>query len=303
MMDISDQRLFENCNLCPRRCGVARNLGVRGRCGCDSTALVARSALHMWEEPCISGSAGSGTIFFGGCNLGCVYCQNSAISATPHGKPVSVEQLSEYMLHLWRAGAHNINFVTPTHFSPVCAAAVVLARRGGLDCPIVWNTSGYELPEVIDALDGIVDIYLSDFKYLDSALAARYSHAADYPTAAAAALERMVRCAGPAVFDSDGLMRRGVIVRHLALPGCGADSRAVLKYLFTNYGNDIYISLMNQFTPVALETYPEINRRLHRREYDRLVDYALQLGIENAFTQSGAAASESFIPFFSEEDS
>lgn len=285
------------CELCPRRCGADRSVG-RGVCGADDTLRVARAALHMWEEPCITGARGSGTVFFSGCPLRCVYCQNYEISRGIAGRAITVRRLADIFLELQSQGAHNINLVTPTHYVPQILAALELARAGGLSLPVVYNSGGYELPETLRSLRGFVDIYMPDFKYASPALAQAYSGAPDYPDVAKAALAEMVAQCGTARFDGD-VMTRGVLVRHLVLPGCTRDSKAILKYLRETYGDSIYISIMRQFTPTpACRDYPELNRRLSRREYDAVVDYALSLGIENGFTQEGAAAKESFIPPF-----
>lgn len=289
------------CRLCPRRCGIDRSKDKRGYCGESDTVRVARAALHMWEEPCISGDKGSGTVFFSGCTLRCVYCQNHEISTGQTGKLITVERLSHIFLELQEKGANNINLVTPTHFVPQIIDALEMARNRGLCLPIVYNTSGYECVETLQRLDGYVDIYLPDFKYLDVEHAGKYSAAADYPETAKRALAEMVRQTGAPVFNGSGIMTRGVIVRYLLLPGCLNEGKAVAKYLHHTYGNQIYMSLMNQYTPLATldrERYPKLARRVSRRAYDRLVDYALELGVEQAYIQEGETAEESFIPPF-----
>lgn len=289
------------CRLCPRRCGIDRSKDKRGYCGESDTVRVARAALHKWEEPCISGENGSGTVFFTGCTLRCVYCQNHIISTGGGGKAVTTERLAQIYIELQEQGAENINLVTPTHFVPQIIDALKKARNGGLHLPVVYNTSGYECVETLQRLDGYVDIYLPDFKYLDVGHAGKYSAAADYPEAAKHALAEMVRQTGAPVFNDRGIMTRGVIVRYLLLPGCLNEGKAVVEYLHHTYGNQIYMSLMNQYTPLATldrERYPELARRVSRRAYDRLVDYALELGVEQAFIQEGETAEESFIPPF-----
>ena len=289
---------YRECRLCPRNCGVDRSRTV-GVCGQSDKLYVARAALHMWEEPCISGTNGSGAVFFSGCTLRCVYCQNYHIANSEVGKTVSVERLSEIFLELQEQGANNINLVTPTHFVPQIIAALDQARKKGLNLPIVYNTSGYEKVETLKRLDGYVDIYLPDFKYMDSTLSARYSRAKDYPSVAKQALSEMVRQQPDVVIDdSTGLIQKGVIVRQLLLPGHVNDAKDVLKYLYDTYHDHVYISMMSQFTPIALKDYPEINRTVTRREYERLVDYALEIGITNAFIQEGDVAKDSFIPAF-----
>ena len=288
------------CTLCPRSCGADRAAGQKGYCGVGGTKIkAARAALHMWEEPCISGSQGSGTVFFSGCPLRCVYCQNRDIARAGAGKEITVERLSEIFLELQEKGAANINLVTPTHYTPEIVKAVAEARDGGLTLPIVYNCGGYEKPETLRTLEGIVDIYLTDFKYMDAEAARRYSHAPDYPEIAKEALGEMVRQQPEPVFDEKGMMKKGVIVRHLLLPGHLKNAEAVVKYVYETYGNRVYLSLMNQYTPLpGIEKWPEINRKVTRREYDRLLDYAVELGVENGFIQEGGTAEESFIPAF-----
>lgn len=291
-----------NCNLCPRECGVDRASGQLGVCGQTEELKVARAALHYWEEPCISGEEGSGAVFFSGCPLHCVFCQNENIANGTTGKKITVPRLSEIFLELQEKGANNINLVTPGHFVPQIIKALDRARADGLFLPVVYNTSSYENVDTIRMLEGYVDIYLPDFKYMDSRLSARYSHAPDYAKVAKAAVAEMVRQTGKASFlhgDEDSLIKRGTIVRHLTLPGCMEDSKSVLKYLHETYGDTIYISIMNQFTPLSnLEKYPELNRRITEEEYEELVDYAIEIGIRNGFIQEGDTAEESFIPAF-----
>lgn len=290
------------CDLCPRKCLVDRKKGEKGICGQTENLKVARAALHFWEEPCISGDAGSGAVFFSGCPLHCVFCQNENIANGTVGKEISVERLAEIFLELQEKGANNINLVTPGHFVPQITKALDLAKQEGLKLPIVYNTSSYETVETIKRLEGYVDIYLPDFKYMSPGLSKKYSHAPDYAEVAKAAIAEMVRQTGKAVFvngDEDNLILRGTIVRHLTLPGCMEDSMQILKYLHETYGDMIYISIMNQFTPLSnLEKYPELNRRITDEEYETLVDYAIDIGIENGFVQEGDTAEESFIPAF-----
>ncbi len=284
-------------------CGVNRAGGEIGFCGMPALPVAARAALHHWEEPCISGSRGSGTVFFSGCTLGCVYCQNRVISAQGTGVRITPARLCEIFLELEAAGAHNINLVTPTHFTPPVADAIRAARAEGLTVPIVYNCGGYERAGTLCSLSGLIDIYLPDFKYADAALAARYSAAPDYPERAREALCEMVRQCGRPVFDGEGLMRRGVIVRHLMLPGSYRNSHDVLKYLATTYGDRIYISLMNQYTPMPGigECFPELAVPVPEREYRRLLAYAVRLGVTQAFVQEGGTVSDSFIPAFDGE--
>lgn len=309
------------CTLCPRACKADREGGQKGRCHVDARIHVARAALHFWEEPCISGieaplqsakrngKAGSGAVFFSGCPLGCVFCQNRAISRGEAGTVISVERLAEIFLKLQEQGAYNINLVTAGHYTPQVCEALCLAKGRGLLLPVVWNSSGYETVETLRLLEGLVDIYLPDFKYLDPQLAMRYSHAEDYPEAAKQALGEMVRQQPSCRFDAAGMMTSGVLVRHLLLPGHVREAKQVVSYLWETYGKQIYISLMNQYTPPvqsAQSMYgedssaidPLLARRVTKREYERLLDYAAQLGVEQGFYQEGGTAAESFIPAF-----
>lgn len=293
------------CNLCPRNCMVNRKEGRKGFCGKDYRIFIARATLHMWEEPCISGKNGSGTVFFSGCNLRCVYCQNYEIAAGGKGKPVSVERLSEIFLELQEKGAANINLVTPDHYVLEIAEAVLKARKEGLSLPIVYNGSGYEKGEVIRNLQGIVDIFLTDYKYMDRELAQKYSSAPDYPEVAKKALDEMVRLAGEPFFDTRGMMQSGVIVRHLLLPGHKKNARDVIRYVYETYGDRVYLSLMNQYTPFErlkeISDCQELCRKVTKREYESIVDYAIEIGVRNAFIQEGDVAKESFIPEFDGE--
>lgn len=296
------QSWMKKCSLCPRNCGVNRLDGQKGFCGVDAEILVARAALHMWEEPCISGKEGSGAVFFSGCSLGCGFCQNNKISRGQTGKKITVEYLAELFFQLQGQGANNINLVTAGHFLPQVALALENARAHGLKIPVVYNSSGYEKADTLKILEGLVDIYLPDFKYMDSELAGKYSHAPDYPQIAKDALKEMVQQVGTPEFDERGMMKKGVIVRHLLLPGHVKNSREVLKYLYETYGDRIYISIMNQYTPMpAMKDDPKLSRKVTDREYERLLDYALSLGLNNGFIQEGETAKESFIPEFNEE--
>lgn len=290
---------YEDCLLCPRKCGINRSTGQTGVCGVSSEIKVARAALHYWEEPCISGKKGSGAVFFSGCSLHCVFCQNREISDGKAGKVISKERLSDIFMELADKGANNINLVTPGQYIPDIVWAVNDAKSRGMKLPIVYNTSGYENVIELKLLEGIVDVYLPDFKYMDSTLSAMYSRAKDYQSVAKQALSEMVRQQPDVVIDNaTGLIQKGVIVRQLLLPGHVNDAKAVLKYLYDTYHDHVYISMMSQFTPIALKDYPEINRTVTRREYERLVDYALKIGITNAFIQEGDVAKDSFIPAF-----
>lgn len=296
------QTMLKECHLCPRNCGVDRLAGQKGFCGVDAGIMVARAALHMWEEPCISGKEGSGAVFFSGCSLGCAFCQNRTISKGQSGKVITVEHLAELFLDLQGQKANNINLVTAGHFLPQVREALILAKERGLTIPVVYNSSGYEKAEMLRYLDGLVDIYLPDLKYLEADLAGKYSHAKDYPETATEALKEMVRQIGAPEFDERGMMKKGVIVRHLLLPGHVRNSKKVLEYLYGTYGDQIYISLMNQYTPMpAMKDDPQLSRKVTDREYDRLLDHAISLGVTNCFIQEGETAKESFIPEFNGE--
>lgn len=332
------------CNLCPRECGAERDRGEKGYCQSDSRIYVARAALHHWEEPCISGKGGSGTVFFSGCNLRCVYCQNHEIASGGVGKPVTVKRLGEIFLELQEKGAENINLVTPDHYVTAVAEAVLWAKERGLFLPVVYNGSGYEKPEAIRSLAGIVDVFLTDFKYMDAFLAGDLSQAADYPERAKRALAEMVditynvptaadfwqhtvditqnmpnaaasprhmvditRELAPSApyFDENGMLRRGVIVRHLLLPGHKQNAKDVIRYVYETYGDKVILSIMNQYTPVlGIEKRTncrELYRKVTKREYEAVVDYAIGLGVKNAFVQEGDTAKESFVPAFDGE--
>ena len=321
-----------SCGLCPRKCKTDRRTGRTGFCGMGSKAVISRAGLHMWEEPCISGKNGSGTVFFCGCNLKCVFCQNRAISGTAEPETagssketppafvplkewkelkargfdgtariiVEPDELADVFINLQDKGALNINLVTPTHFSDQIGIAVDIARQTGLKIPIVYNCGGYESVEALQKLEGRIDIWMPDLKYYSDELALRYSHAAHYFETASAAISEMVRqTGGKNLFDDNGLMKKGVLVRHMILPGHTADSKRIMRFLHENYHNAVYISIMNQYTPVGgLESYPEINRKLTGEEYQRVVDFAVKIGIEQGFIQEGDTAVESFIPAF-----
>ncbi len=327
------ESLLQDCTLCPRECHADRLAGQTGYCRQTAQITAARAALHYWEEPCISGRAGSGAVFFSGCPLGCIYCQNREIAIGTRGKEIPTRDLAGIFLRLQRQKACNINLVTPTHFVPQIAEALRQAKDEGLHIPVVYNTSSYEKVSTLRLLEGLVDIYLPDFKYVSVALSEALSRAPDYFETAKEALAEMVRQVGEPVFaapngrkldagqmneacgtqgeDCDFLMRRGVIVRHLALPGQEEDSRRVLSYLYRTYGNRIYISIMNQYTPMPqigkfcagqqCASLRELTRRLSGEEYERLIDYAVSLGVENGFLQDGDTAKESFIPAFDGE--
>ncbi len=301
------EQAYTSCQLCPRACQVNREDGQTGVCGVTSTIKVARAALHFWEESCISGSKGSGTVFFSGCSMHCVFCQNQKIAQGLAGKEISRQRLTEIFLELQQKGANNINLVTPGQYVPDIVGAVERARGQGLKIPIVYNTSAYETVDTLRRLEGIVDVYLPDFKYWSPQLAAKYSNAADYPEVAKTAIAEMVRQQPKVQFvynkeqDVD-LVQKGVIIRQLLLPGQLLDAKKIVRYLHETYGNQVYISLMSQYTPLAhVEKYPELNRKVDKKIYEKYVDYAIQIGIENGYIQEEDVAQESFIPSFDGE--
>lgn len=288
-----------HCTLCPRNCKADRSKGETGFCGTDSRIKIARAALHFWEEPCLSGKNGSGTVFFSGCNLRCVFCQNYKISTCCAGKYITEEELAEIFLELQRQKAHNINLVTATHFVPQVINALNIAKEKGLKIPVVYNCGGYESVDTLSTLKGLVDIYLPDFKYFDNRYAIKYSSAKNYRETAQAAIAEMYKQTGSAEFDKDGIMKRGVIVRHLMLPGLLFDSKKIIDYLYNTYGSRIWISIMNQYTPLEhVKKFPELTRPVDKRCYDKLIDYAAEIGVTNAFIQEGGTVGESFIPEF-----
>ena len=316
---------MEICNLCPRQCGVIRpehiapeGANKAGVCGEGQTMRISRAALHYWEEPCISGTEGSGAVFFTGCNLRCIYCQNAAISENGSGREVTPEELCEIFFDLKEQGAHNINLVTPSHFVPQIKEAILLAKERGFNLPFVYNSSAYESVETLQMLDGLIDIYLPDFKYMDANMAANYSHAANYPNVAKAAVNEMMRQVPICTFTEkpgpDGpvtLMRKGIIIRHLVLPMGTKNSMAVIDYLAGKYGKDVYLSVMSQYTPLyntpgaltevqkkRLAPFPVLHRKITKREYDKVINHCIELGLNNIFIQEGDVAKESFIPPF-----
>lgn len=291
--------LLNKCTLCPRNCNINRNNNEVGFCMMGKDLYVARASLHFWEEPIISGDKGSGTIFFSGCNLKCVFCQNYQISTNNFGKKISIDRLSEIFLELQEQGAHNINLVTPTPFIPQIIEALKMAKSNGLSIPIVYNSSGYESIDTIKLLDGYIDIYLPDFKYFDNKYALKYSKCHNYFEHASKSLEEMIKQVGRPQFNKDGMLLNGVIVRHMMLPGLLEDSKKIIHYLVDKYNDDIFISIMNQYTPTnKLDEYSEINKIVDKNDYEQLIDYAINLGIKNGFMQEGETQKTSFIPEF-----
>jgi putative pyruvate formate lyase activating enzyme len=292
--------MLENCKLCPRNCNVDRlNNKQLGFCKSKFELNIARVSLHSWEEPCISGTRGSGTVFFSNCNLNCVFCQNHEISQDGIGKEVSIERLSEIFIEEQQRGAHNINLVTPTHFVPQIIEAIKLSKDMGLNIPIVYNSNGYENKETIQALNGYIDVYLPDLKYMNDKYAQKYSKVSSYFEFASKAIDEMVKQAPKPIFNKEGLLLSGVIIRHLMLPGLLFDSKKIVEYIYNKYGDNVYISLMNQYTPLFNATeYPEINKPLNPKHYDSLVNHCIDIGIKNAFIQEEGTVKESFVPHF-----
>ncbi len=292
-----------NCNLCPRGCLVDRTKKKTGYCGQTDEIRLARAALHFWEEPCISGKEGSGTVFFSGCTLRCIYCQNEAIASGSVGKVVSVERLSEIFLELEKKGANNINLVTPGHFVLQIRDALILSKEKGLVLPVVYNSSGYERVEALRLLEGLIDIYLPDFKYVSSKISREYSAAPDYFTVAKQAIEEMVRQVGKPVFkQGTERLEKGVVVRHLILPGSTKDSEQVLQYLLETYGDQIIISILSQYTPLSsVKNHPLLYRKITKREHEKVLQYAITKGLEFGYFQERNTALESFIPAFDYE--
>ncbi len=301
-MDLSE---LKNCNLCPRKCGVNRldiNSGSKGFCNAaGETIRIGRAALHYYEEPCISGESGSGAVFFSGCSLRCDFCQNSSLSREFSGADVDISRLAEIFFELKEKGANNINLITPTHYTTQIREAIKISRRKGFDLPFVWNSSGYELSRTLRTLDGLIDIWLPDFKYLSSETAGKYSKAKDYPEYAKSAIKEMVRQCPTPEFSYNGIMKKGVIIRHLLLPGQLEQSKRVIEYLHKEYGNSIYLSIMSQYTPQESSTLEELKNPVPYSEYEELVDFAMLIGVENGFIQEEGSADDSFIPVFNGE--
>lgn len=291
--------MLNQCRLCPRECNVNRLEGEIGYCGASNKLMISRADLHFWEEPCVSGKNGSGTVFFSNCNLKCVFCQNHCISQENLGVEISIERLSEIFLELQKKGANNINLVTPTHYVPEIIEALKLSKSNELSIPILYNSNGYDSLNTLKALAGYIDVYLPDLKYYNSKYSLRYSMAKDYFEKASIAIEEMYRQVGKPIFDENSIIKRGVIIRHLMLPGLLFDSKKIIDFIYKSFGNNVYISIMNQYTPMfKASDYAEINRRLNEKHYDTLINYALDLGIKNAFIQENGSSSEEFVPDF-----
>lgn len=293
--------LLTNCNLCPRNCNVNRH-EIVGFCKAKDSIKIARADLYYYEEPCISGDSGSGAIFFSYCNLKCLFCQNYEISEENIGKEISIEKFSDICLELQKKGALNINLITPTHYIPLIKEGLILAKEKGLTIPIVYNTSSYENVESLKLLDGLIDIYLPDFKYYNDEIAIKYSNAKNYVNVCKKAIDEMYRQVGKSKFDDNGIMKKGVIVRHLLLPNMENDSKKIIEYLYKTYRDDIYISIMNQYTPMKKLKYEELNHKINDNVYDDAINFAYDLGIRNAFIQEGETQKKSFIPDFRNQE-
>lgn len=292
---------MNGCKLCPRECNVDR-AKLKGYCGAGDKVILSKAYLHKWEEPCISGDRGSGTVFFSGCNLKCVFCQNYRISHECFGKEITNDRLSDIFMELQLKGAHNINLVTPTHFVPQIKEAIDTAKSKGLNIPIVYNSSGYELVETIKSFEGYIDIYLPDIKYYNDKYSIKYSNAPDYFKYASSAVLEMLRQVGVPEFDESGMLKKGLMIRHLMLPGLLFDSKKIVDFVSENLPKEVYLNIMCQYVPLNdLSKYPEINRRVNKRHYDSLIDYALGKGIENGYFQEFESADTEFIPDFNLE--
>jgi len=290
---------MEKCNICPFKCNVNRqnNLGV---CKIGGKLKISKVSTHMWEEPCISGTKGSATIFFTGCNLRCVFCQNYKISREEaQGTEITEQDLADIFISKQKEGVHNINLVSPTPYIKYIKKAIIIAKQNGLDIPIVYNSNGYENVESIKELDGLIDVYLPDFKYADNNIAKKYSSAINYKENAVKVIKEMYRQVGNARFNEAGIIQKGIIIRHLILPNNVENSKLVLEEIANNFDKKIYVSLMGQYIPQdkSLE-YEELNRKITKEEYDEVIDYFFELGLENGFVQELESASEDYIPEF-----
>ncbi len=291
--------MCELCNQCPRNCNIDRNTKT-GFCGVPGQLKVARAFLHMWEEPCISGTNGSGTIFFSGCNLKCIYCQNYHISQDNFGKIITIERLKEIFIELQQKGAHNINLVNPSHYTqPIRQAVAELKSEDKLKIPVVYNSNGYETADTLKTMEGLVNVYLPDIKYFSEETSLQYSKAKDYPEVSRRAVLEMYRQVGSPVLDDAGIIRKGLIIRHLILPGHTKESINVLNWISDNLPKSVYVSLMSQYTPFyRAEKHAEINRPITRREYEKVVDHLYKLGLEEGYVQERQSADTQYIPDF-----
>ncbi|MBM7871974.1 putative pyruvate formate lyase activating enzyme [Clostridium pascui] len=291
--------ILSKCRLCPRNCDVNRLNNEKGFCMAAINPKVARVSLHHFEEPCISGTNGSGTVFFSECNLSCVFCQNHSISENHVGKEISIKRLSRIFLEQQENGAHNINLVTPTHYVPQIIEALDIAKANGLCIPIIYNTSSYENLETIKSLKGYIDIYLPDLKYYNDKFAIKYSNAPNYFKHASLAIEEMVNQIGKCEFDENGIIKKGVIIRHMMLPGLLFDSKKIIDYIYNRFNDLVYVSIMNQYTPLnKAKDYPEINKPVNPKVYESFIDYCISMGITQGFIQEEGTVKESFVPKF-----
>lgn len=296
---MNNLNILESCTVCARNCSVNRADGNLGFCKSGASIKLAKAYGHMWEEPCISGKNGSGTVFFSNCNLRCVFCQNHDISQENIGKEVSINRLSEIFLEQQARGFHNINLVNPTHYIPQIISALDIAKAKGLSIPVVYNSNGYENIESIKKLKGYVDVYIPDLKYFNDKYAIKYSKAPNYFNIASNAILEMVNQVGECEFDAEGIMTKGVIIRHLMLPGLLFDSKKVVDYIYKTFGDKVYLSLMNQYTPMfKAKDYPEINKPLNPKHYDSLIDHCIDLGYKNAFIQESGTNNTTYVPDF-----
>ncbi|ADL53529.1 radical SAM protein [Clostridium cellulovorans] len=292
-------KILENCTICPRACAVNRINGEKGFCLGKDTVKVARVSLHHWEEPCISGDKGSGTVFFSNCNLRCIFCQNHQISQDNVGKEITISRLSDIFIEQQERGAHNINLVTPTHYAFQIIEALALAKDKGLNIPIIYNSNGYEETDTIKALNGYIDVYLPDLKYYDDKYALKYSKAPNYFEKASKAIEEMFNQVGEAQFDENGLIKKGIIIRHMLLPTLIFDSKKIIDYIIDTFDDKVYVSLMNQYTPMYnAKDYPEINKSVKSKVYDALIDYAIDKGLTKGFIQESGTSTSDFTPDF-----
>lgn len=289
-----------NCNLCVRKCNVNRDLTF-GFCKSSNVIKIAKVMLYEYEEPCISGENGSGAIFFSNCNMKCVFCQNYEISVLGKGKEVSINDFADLLISLEKKKAHNINLVTPGHYAHLIKEGIILAKKKGLSIPIIYNTNSYENVDVIKSLNGLIDIYLPDFKYYDDKYAIKYSSAPGYCDNAKLVIDEMVKQVGTPIFKN-GMMVKGVLVRHLMLPTLTLDTKRIINYLYSTYGDNIYLSIMNQYTPMKKFNDDILNKKVSKKEYEEIIDYAYDIGVRNAYVQDDGTCKKSFIPDFSEQN-
>lgn len=289
-----------NCNLCVRKCNVNRDLTF-GFCKSSNVIKIAKVMLYEYEEPCISGENGSGAIFFSNCNMKCVFCQNYEISILGKGKEVSINDFADLLISLEKKKAHNINLVTPGHYAHLIKEGIILAKKKGLSIPIIYNTNSYESVDVIKSLNGLIDIYLPDFKYYDDKYAIKYSSAPGYCDNAKLVIDEMVKQVGTPIFKN-GMMVKGVLVRHLMLPTLTLDTKRIINYLYSTYGDNIYLSIMNQYTPMKKFNDDILNKKVSKKEYEEIIDYAYDIGVRNAYVQDDGTCKKSFIPDFSEQN-